>query len=110
MIGGNRVRQVLQEHRLAGTRRSDDETALTFADRSQQVHDAGANVFANRLQLDPLLRIQRSEVVEEDLVARLFGRLEVDGFNLDQGEILLAFMRRTNLSANGIAGFQIELA
>ncbi len=76
----------------------------------QQVHDAGADVFAHRLQLDPLLRIQRREVVEEDLVARLFGRFEVDRFDLDQREILFAFMRRTNLAADGVAGLQIELA
>ena len=110
MIGGDGVRQVLQQHRLAGTRRSDDQAALAFAHRRQQVHDAGADVFAHRLQLDPLLRIQRRQVVEEDLVARFFGRLEVDGFDLDQREVFFAFMRRTDLAADGVAGLQVELA
>ncbi len=99
-----------KQHGLAGTRRSDDQAALAFADRRQQIHDAGADVFAHRLQLDPLLRIQRRQVVEEDLVARLFGRFEVDGLDLDQREILLAFMRRTHLAADGVAGLQVELA
>ena len=110
MIGGDGVRQVLQQHGLAGTRRSDDKAALPFADRRQQIHDAGADVFAHRLQLDPLLRIERGEVVEEDLVARLFRRLEVDRLDLDQGEILFAFMRRTDLAADGVAGLEIEFA
>ena len=88
---------VLQQHGLAGARRRDDEAALAFADRRQQVHDAAADVLAHGLQLDALLGIERREVVEEDLVARLFGRLEVDGLDLDQREILFAFVRRTHL-------------
>ena len=50
-----------------------------------------------RLELEPLLRIERREVFEEQLVARLLRLLEVDRFDLDQGEIALAFLRRTNL-------------
>ena len=34
MIGGDGVGDVLQQHRLAGARRSDDQTALAFADRA----------------------------------------------------------------------------
>jgi len=36
--------------------------------------------------------IERREIVEEDLVAGLLGRLEVDGVHLDEGEIALAFL------------------
>ncbi len=110
MIGGDGVGQVLQQHGLAGTGRSDDEAALTFAHRRQQVHDAGADVFANRFQLDPFLRIQRRQVVEEDLVARFFGRFEVDRLDFDQREIFLALVRRTDLTADGVTSLQIELA
>ena len=34
MIGGDGVGDVLQQHRLAGARRSDDQAALAFADRA----------------------------------------------------------------------------
>ena len=61
-------------------------------------------------ELQALLRIQRRQVVEQDLVARLVGRLEVDRLDLDQREIFLALMRRADLAADGVAGFQVELA
>src|SRR5579863_381417 len=110
MIGGDGVGQVLQKHGLAGTGRSDDQAALTFTNWGEQIHDAGADVFAHRLQLDPLLRIERGEVVEKDLVTRLFGRLEVDRLDLDQRKIFFTFVRRTDLAADGVAGLQIEFA
>ena len=76
----------------------------------QQIHHAGADVLAHRFQLQALLRIQRRQVVEQDLVARFFRRFEVDRFNLDQREIFFAFVRRTHLAADGVAGLEVELA
>ena len=110
MICGDRVGDVLQQHRLAGARRSDDQAALAFADRRQQIHDAGADVLARGLELQALLRIQRRQVVEEDLVAGFVGRLEVDGFDLDQREVFFAFVRRAHLAADGVAGLEVEFA
>ena len=105
-----RVGDGLQQHGLAGARRSDDQAALALADGRQQVHDAAGDVLAHGLHLDALLRIERRQVVEEDLVAGLFGRLEVDGFDLDQGEVLLAFVRRAHVAGDGVAGLEVELA
>ena len=62
-----------------------------------------------RLELQPLLRIQRREVLEEQLLARLIGRLEVDRLDLDEREVALPFLRRTDLAGHGVAGLQIEL-
>ena len=81
-----------------------------FADGSQQIHDPAAGSLAHRLHLDPLLRIKRRQVVEENLVARLFRRLKIDGLDLDQRKVLFAFMRRPHIAADGVAGFQVELA
>ena len=39
MVGGDRLRDVLQQHRLAGARRRDDQRALAFADRRDDVDD-----------------------------------------------------------------------
>jgi hypothetical protein len=61
-------------------------------------------------ELQPLLRVQRREVFEKQLVARLLGGLEVDGFDLDEREVALALFRRPNLAGDGVAGLQIELA
>ena len=60
------------------------------------------------LEREPLLRIERRQVLEEQLVARLIGRLEVDRLDLDQREVALAFLRRPNLSGDRVAGLQIE--
>ena len=70
----------------------------------------GADVVLDGLQLEALLRIERRQVVEQDLVARFFGRLEVDGLDLDQGEVFFALVRRTHLAADGVAGLEVELA
>ena len=76
----------------------------------EQIHDAAADAFADGFHLDALLRVERREVVEEDLVARFFGRLEVDGFDLDEREILFAFVRRAHVAADGVAGLEVEFA
>ncbi len=110
MIGGDGVSDGLQQHRLTGARRSDNQAALAFADRRQYIHDPAADVLANRLHLDALLRIERREVVEQDLVAGFFRRLEVDGFDLDQREVFFAFVGRTDVAADGVAGLQVKLA
>ena len=110
MVLDDRLRDVLQQHRLAGARRRDDEAALPLADRRPQIHDPCREVFGRRLELQPLLRIQRREVFEEQLVARLLRLLEVDGLDLDQREVALALLRRTNLPRHRVAGLQVELA
>ena len=106
----DRLRDVLQQHGLAGARRRDDQAALALADRRHQVHDARGQVLGRGLELQPLLRIERREVFEEQLVARLLGLLEVDRLDLDQREVALAFLRRPNLARDRVAGLQVELA
>ena len=100
----------MQQHRLTGARRRDDQAALAFADRRQHVHHAARIVVPDRFQLQTLVRIQRREVVEEDLVARFLGRFEVDRVNFDQREIAFAFFGRADLAGDGVAGAQIEPA
>ena len=109
MVRGDRLRDVLQQHRLAGARRRDDQAALALADRRQQVHDARGQVAGRRLEPQPLLRIERRQVLEEQLLARLIRRLEVDRLDLDQREVALAFLRRTDLARHRVAGLQVEL-
>src|SRR5208337_4587206 len=110
MVRCHRIGDGLQQHGFAGAGRSDNETALALADRREQVHHAAADALAHCLHLDALLRIERREVVKENLVARLLGRLEVDGFDLDEREILLALMGRAHVAADRITGLEIELA
>jgi len=100
----------LEHHGFAGERRRDDKSALAFADRRDQIDDAGGQIFVIVFELDALLGIERGQVVEQDFVARLFGVLVVDRFNLEQREVALALLRRPNQTRYGIAGTQIELS
>ena len=109
MIGGDGVGDVLQQHGLAGAGRSDDQPALAFAQRSEQIHDPGADVFFGGFLLDALLRIKRREIVKENLVARFLRRLEVHRLDLDQGKIFFAFVWRTHLAAHRVARLQVKL-
>src|ERR1019366_7176118 len=87
-----------------------DEAALALADGGQQVHHAAGVILFDGFQFEPLIGIERRQVVEEDLVAGFLGRLEVDGIPLDEGEVALAFLWRPDLPADGVAGAQIETA
>ena len=110
MIGRDRVRNILQQHGFTSARRRNDQSTLAFAEWRQEIHHTRTDVLAHGLELDALLRIKRRQVIKENLIARFLGRLEVNGFDLHQREVFLAFVRRTNLAADGVAGFQVELA
>src|SRR5262245_10612010 len=97
MIRRDRLRDVLEEHRLARTRRGDDETALALADRRHEIHHASREVIAGCFESDGRLRIEWREVLEEKLLARLIGCLEIDRLHFDQREVALAFFRWPDL-------------
>ena len=52
------------------------------------VNSSGSNSSAQ-----VLVRVERRQVVEEDLLARLLGLLEVDRLDLEQREVALALLR-----------------
>ena len=89
--------------------RRDDEAALSLADRRHQVHDAAGEQLRRRFEHEPFLRIERRQVLEEQLLAGLVRSLEVDRLDLDEGKVPLALFRRTDLARHGVAGLQIEL-
>src|SRR5262249_43044585 len=93
-----------------GARRRDDEAALPLADRRHQVHDAARELIGGRFEDEALLRIERREVLEEELVAGLLRRLEVDRLDLYEREVALPFLGRANVAGHGVAGLQVELA
>ena len=102
------------EHdRLAGPRRGDDQGPLALAERSHDVDDARREILLGRIlvfHLQPLIRIERRQVVEIDLVARLFGVLEIERVHLQEREVPLALFRAADVAVNGIARAQAEAA
>ena len=113
MIVRDRVGDVLQQHRLAGARRRHDQRALAFADRRNDVDDASREILLGRIlefHLQPLVGIERRQIVEIDLVACLFRILEVERIHLEQSEVAFAFLRAADMPVDGIAGAQSEAA
>ncbi len=112
MVLGDRLRDVLQQHGLAGARRRDDQRALALADRRDDVDDAARTVLLGRvlrLHDETLVGIERGEVVERHLVAGALGVLEVDRGDAHEGEVALAIARTADLAFDRVSGAQAEL-
>jgi hypothetical protein len=79
MIFYDGIGDVLEEGRLAGARRGDDEAALAFADRRHEVHDAGRVTVGNGLETETFGGADDGELLEEGEVAVIGGLVSVDG-------------------------------
>ena len=104
---------VLEQHRLAGTRRRDDQAALTLAEGGDDVDDAGGTVLQRRIvdfHLELRIRVERRQIVEMDLVARLVRALEIDRRDLQQREIAFAVLGAADFALDRVAGPQREAA
>ncbi len=77
--------QLLEQYRLAGLGRGDDQTALALADGEQDEDDASGHAARRVLQAEPVARVQRGEVVEVRAAAQLFGGAAVDPLDLGEG-------------------------
>src|SRR5204863_466504 len=100
--------ELFEDHVIHPAAGVDDRAALPLADRTEQIHDEGREVLGIVLESEPLHRVERREVVEKDLLARLVRRLEVDRLDLEEREVPLRVLRRTDLAGDGVAGAQVE--
>src|SRR4051812_12684200 len=109
----NGMRDVLKHDRLAAFRAGDQQAALAFADRRDDVDDAPCKVFFRLdvpLHLELLGRKQRGQVLEQYLVLGILGRFPVYLVYLYQREIALTVFGRPDLSFYRIACMKIESA
>ena len=113
VVGRHRIGDVLHQHGLAGARRRGEQRPLSLAQRRDELDHAHAQVLVGRvldLEVELLFRVERGEVVEVHAVARGFRIVEVDAVDLEQREVPLAVLGRTNLPLDGVAGAQRETA
>ena len=101
---------LLQEHRLAGPRRRDDQAALPLADRRDQIDDARRDFLGGGLQDQAFVRVQRRQVLEDGRPDLLFRRMAVDRLHLHQGEVFLPLDGQANRALDHQAGAQAEPA
>ena len=113
MVGGDGGGDILQQHRLAGLRRGDDQAALALANGRDQVDGARGQILGGAVaafELQTLGRMERRQVLEQHLVARAVGRIVVDLAHFQQREIALAVLRRADQAGDSVAGAQVEAA
>ena len=113
MVVHDGLGDVLQHHRLAGFRLRDDQATLATADWRDQIEDAPGDVLGRAIAAfkpERLAREQRGEILEQGLVLRCLGWLAIDVVDLEQGEVTLAFLRRTDAPGNVVARAQVEAA
>ena len=89
VVRRDRGRDLLQDDRLAGLGRRDDQTALALSDGRDEVDDALRELLGRRLQAQALLRVERRELAELDALGGVVDRQAVDGVDLDQRVVLL---------------------
>ena len=89
VVARDRVGDRLQHHRLAGLRRRHDQRPLALADRHDQVDDPGGEDVRLGLQPQPLLRVQRGQLVELGPAAGLLRVHPVDRVQPDQRVVLV---------------------
>jgi len=113
MVVGDRLGDVLQQHRLAGARRGDDQGALALALRGDDVDHPRRFVLHRRIggvESQLAVRIERREIVEIDPVADRLRIVEIDLGDAQQAEIALAVPRTLDLALDRVAGPEAELA
>src|SRR5436309_6148531 len=64
----------MEQRGLSGARRGNDYTTLALAQRRHQIHDPRGVTVGDRLELDPLVRVDRSQLFErpQSLIFRRF--------------------------------------
>ena len=90
MVNTHGICDVLQQHRFAGPWGSHQEGSLTFADRTQQIHDAHGHRTRSDFQFNLLKRVDRRQCVEVLDVNVLIRSEAIDQFDFAQTRPLIA--------------------
>ena len=109
MVVGDGVDERLHEHRLTRLGLCDDQTALPFSDRREEIdHAVRKAVVPLARQAELLARKERCHELELHAVADEFGIEAVDLGHLRQREIFLSLLGRADRTAHRIARFEAE--
>src|SRR5664280_109216 len=115
VVGRDCIGDRLQDESLARLGWADDQTALTLADRGDEVDQTGRQDVRLGLQTQSLLRVERGELVEVDAVEGLVRRQAVDGVQANQriellaGRDLLALAQGPDGTGYGVALAKVVL-
>ena len=97
----NSLGHLLDDHRLTGLGRGDDEATLALADGGDQVDDARRVGLGRGLHTQLLGGVDRGQLAELAARLRLLDRHTVDGVNTNEGVVLLALTLALSGQAHG---------
>ena len=97
MIRNNGPRHSLQEHGLSRSGSRHDQSPLPLANGRREFHHSRAILFRIKFKVDPLFRIQRSEVIEQNFIPLHLRLIIINFFDFQERKIPLSVLRRTNL-------------
>ena len=106
----DRLGEHVQQHRLARARRRDDQAALSEPDGGDQVDDPHLEgVLGGSLEDDPVVGVDRDELLERSATLHFLGLLAVDGLDLVDAEVAFALARRPHRAADEHPSLELVL-
>ena len=109
MVRSNRLSNVLKDHRLAGPRRSHDQSTLTFSNGRNDIDHPRRQILLCsifNLEAETLVWIEWCEIIKVNFVPNFFRVFEINKIHLQQRKVALAFLRTSNKSLDGVTGSQ----
>ena len=110
VVRADAVGDVLEQHRLAGLRRADDQGALALAERVDEVDQPLAEVLRVALEVDQLVRVDRGQVAEDGPAAGGLDVDAVDRVDAEHAPVLLGVARGADGAADAVADPEAEAA
>ena len=110
VVGLQRADDLVHHRRLAGAGRRHDQASLAFADRGDQVDQAGGSVVTiTAFEREALGRMHGHEIVEVGTGGRCVGLAAVDGLDGHERRVLLVAIGRTRRASDHVALAQAVL-
>ena len=108
MVPFDRLRDLLEQHGLAGLGRGDDQRALPETDGRDEVEHAHGRVALplRVLKRQAAVGVDGRQLVKRPAQARGFGLVPVDGLDVHERAVAVAHAAGTRLSDNQITGAQ----
>ena len=104
VVGRDAVGDGFHQHRFARFGRRHNQPTLATPNRSHQIHNPRGQDIGFGFQHKLFVGENRHQLLEVWAFTRLFGINAIDEFNAQQAEIPFAFLWRTNLAGNAVAG------
>ena len=104
------LRDILEQRRLAGLRRRNDQRALAFADRREEIDNSRGELRRTVFELEALFGKDRRPLFEYRPSLDRFGVEPVDFVDANQPVIFLALLRPARLAFDHVSAAQLEAA